>query len=215
MAGWYVRRGEKVLGPVDLANLKEAVAAGKLLPTDQLAKDAAGPWTAASRTALFAKEAAKPLRPEAAPLPLVPKAEHPLVQVRPPDSDDYIGMIFRATKGFIVKVGRGTLAAGSGVTHFLSTRAQQRRELKLTKMQRQHELELARIQAQATAGSQRPAAPVAPPAPVVFAPQAAQNTVVNVVQRGGCGCSGCAWAIFLLLIALGVLGAILHLGAVR
>ena len=56
MAGWYVRRGEKVLGPVDLERLKESVAAGKLLPTDQLAKDAAGPWTEAGAHNTFCEE---------------------------------------------------------------------------------------------------------------------------------------------------------------
>jgi GYF domain 2 len=38
MAGWYVRRGENVIGPIDQAKLKELAADGRLLPTDQLAK---------------------------------------------------------------------------------------------------------------------------------------------------------------------------------
>jgi hypothetical protein len=55
MAGWYIRRDEKIIGPVEFSKLQELVASGRLLPTDQLAKDIAGPWTAAARTSLFAK----------------------------------------------------------------------------------------------------------------------------------------------------------------
>ena len=83
MAGWYVRRGEKVIGPVDLARLRESVAAGKLLPTDQLAKDAAGPWTEARRTRLFAKKPVEPPRLEPTPQALVPKVEYLPVQEQP------------------------------------------------------------------------------------------------------------------------------------
>src|SRR5262245_22912459 len=72
MAGWYVRRGEKVIGPVDSAKLKELAATGKLLPTDELAKDAAGPWTEARRTSLFSKRP-----PELPPGALAPKVEPP------------------------------------------------------------------------------------------------------------------------------------------
>lgn len=65
MAGWYLRRGEKVIGPIKVDKLKESVAAGKLLPTDQLAKDAAGPWTTAGKTKLFAVEQIPPPAPAA------------------------------------------------------------------------------------------------------------------------------------------------------
>ena len=59
MAGWYVRRGEKIIGPVPNENLRESAATGKLLPTDQLAKDAAGPWTDAANTEFFPKLAGR------------------------------------------------------------------------------------------------------------------------------------------------------------
>jgi len=210
MAGWYVRRGEKVIGPVDLATLKESVVNGKLLLSDQLAKDPAGPWTEARRTILFAKKPAEPPSTESPPQSLVPKVEYLPVQDQSdqdqPDISDKIAMVVRATNVFFASIGRGTLAAGSGVARFLSTRAQQRRELKLTEKQRRHELELTRIQAGATADSQRPQAPA------MLAPQVSQNTIVKVVQNGGCGCSGCVWAVLLLFIGLGVLGAVLFLG---
>jgi hypothetical protein len=55
MAGWYIRSGEKVVGPATNDKLKQLVAAGRLLPTDELAKEPAGPWTRADRTNLFVK----------------------------------------------------------------------------------------------------------------------------------------------------------------
>ena len=55
MADWYIKRGEEVTGPIRTDKLQESVAAGKILPTDKLAKDAAGPWTTAGKTRLFAK----------------------------------------------------------------------------------------------------------------------------------------------------------------
>ncbi len=195
MAGYYIRRGEKVIGPVDLAKLKEAAAAGNLLPTDQLAKDAAGPWTVASRTTLFAKEPAEPPRLKPAPQSLVPKVEHPPVQDQPASSKYKVAIVVRATNVFIAAVGRGTLAAGGAVVCSLSTRAKRR-----------HELKLAKIQAQTLADSQRPQAPTTPTGPITFTPQMAQTTVVKVVNRGGCsGCSGCG--LILLLIMLGRAGS--------
>ena len=201
MAGWYVRRGEKVIGPVDLAKLRESAAAGKLLPTDQLAKDAAGPWTEASRTTLFAKEPAGAPRLEPAPLSLVPRVEHPPVQDQPARGNK-VAMVVRATKLSITTVGHGAIAAGGAVASFLSTRARRR-----------HELKLAKIQAQALADSQRPAAAATPTGPIMFAPQMAQTTVVKVVNRSGCGCSGCGLILF--LIVLGVLAAALYVGTLR
>jgi uncharacterized protein DUF2569 len=53
MANWYVRRGEKVAGPVDASRLEQLAAAGRLWPTDQVAQDLAGPWHVASDTTLF------------------------------------------------------------------------------------------------------------------------------------------------------------------
>jgi len=61
MAASYIRRGDKIVGPVDVPKLQELVAAGKMLPTDDLAKDRAGPWTKASRTKLFAKPELEPI----------------------------------------------------------------------------------------------------------------------------------------------------------
>lgn len=208
MAGYYIRRDEKVIGPVDSAKLKEAVAAGGLLPTDQLAKDAAGPWTEAGRTTLFAKKPAEPIEPtEPTPQTLVPKVEYLPVQDQPvqdkPSTSDTIAKVVRATNVFLTSVGRSTLAVGGTVARSLSTRAKRR-----------HELKLAKIQAQALADSQRPqthaTSSAAPTGPIMFAPQMAQTTVVKIVNKnsGGCGCSGCG--LILLLILLAVLAAAVY-----
>ena len=197
MAGWYVRRGEKVIGPIDLAKLKESVAAGKLLPTDQLAKDAAGPWTEASRTTLFASKPVEPPRVEPTPQSLVPKVEHLPVQEQTvqeqPDSSGKLATFIRATNVIIASIGRGTLAVGGSVVRSLSTRAKRR-----------HELKLAKIQAQALSDSQHPQTPAATSGPITFAPQIVQSTVVKVVNKnsGGCGCSGCGAVLLLILLAV-------------
>lgn len=54
MAGWYIQRGEKIVGPVDLQKLRELVGNGRVLPTDNLSTDITGPWNEAGRTDLFA-----------------------------------------------------------------------------------------------------------------------------------------------------------------
>lgn len=58
MTDWYVKRGDKIIGPLGTDKLKGCVAEGKVLPTDQLAKDVAGPWTTAGNTKLFAERQA-------------------------------------------------------------------------------------------------------------------------------------------------------------
>ena len=61
MAGWYIRRGEKIVGPVELPKLQELVAAGRVVPTDQIAKEVTGPWKEAGETNLFAKPKQTPV----------------------------------------------------------------------------------------------------------------------------------------------------------
>ncbi len=81
MAGWYIRRGDSVIGPADLAKLKELAADGRLLPTDQLAKDAAGPWATAAKTNLFAPRPGTNVMPPARcpqPFALIPRTYRPL-----------------------------------------------------------------------------------------------------------------------------------------
>src|SRR4051812_32641060 len=66
--GYYVRRGEKIIGPIEVPKLKELVAQGKVLPTDELTKDVAnGPWQQAGRTTLFAKPTTTELAPKPEP----------------------------------------------------------------------------------------------------------------------------------------------------
>ena len=130
MAGWYVRRAEKVAGPIELAKLKELAAAGKLHPTDQLAKDAAGPWTEAGHTTLFANPSVSNLPEEAAaghPLephpPTIPPVEHLSVQVRP-ERRGMATTVARDSLAFITPIGRGIQTAWSAGTRSLSTRAE-------------------------------------------------------------------------------------------
>jgi hypothetical protein len=198
MAGWYIRRGEKVIGPVETDKLKESAAAGKLLPTDQLAKDAAGPWTEASKTKLFTTTA------------IVPQPERPPVAAEP-ELLSKLAPVINTSRTIVSKVTGGTVATWVAIARTLSVRAQ-----------RKHEIALAKIQAQALVDANRPPVPQQPerqrPAPqpqqpqqqVVFAPQVVQTTVVKVVNKnsnGGC-CSGCAVLILLAIIFFVVAAAL-------
>jgi hypothetical protein len=187
MAAWYVRRGESVIGPIDSAKLSQLVTDGRLLPSDQLAKDAAGPWTEARRTPLFVN-APTELTIESKPASLIPSGES-----LPAETVDQVGPVkgelvggsgktapvIQASKSIATAFGRGTLATGSAVVRYLSTRSQRR-----------HELKLAKIQAQAMANSQRPQPPAAttPGTPITFTPNIVQTTVVKVVNRNSGGC---------------------------
>jgi hypothetical protein len=46
---YFVRRGEKVVGPVSIAKIRRMAAEGRIQPTDQLGKHPGGPWAPASR----------------------------------------------------------------------------------------------------------------------------------------------------------------------
>jgi TM2 domain-containing membrane protein YozV len=179
MSGWYIRRGEKVVGPVDTDKLKELVAVGRLVPTDQLAKDAAGPWTPAARTSLFAKAPAtniavaqsKPLAKQQSQPPVVGNLA---TTVQEPQTNANAGNNKVASAA---KAGLGALSsAGGAVARSLAERSK-----------RKHELKLAKIQAQALADSRRPAAPQAPPQPAYSAPPPQQSINVNVVQQVNIG----------------------------
>jgi TM2 domain-containing membrane protein YozV len=170
MAAWYIKRGEKVAGPVDAAKLKQLVSAGKVLPSDALAKEANGPWTPAGRTSLFASS----------PKP----ASVPTAVANEPDSAPIVPTVERLPihhngngkrTGVLEAVGRGTLAVGGGVFRVLSVRSQRR-----------HELKLAKAQAKATAPVQQQAAQV--PIQVAQVPAPAiqiTNVNTNVVNVGG------------------------------
>jgi hypothetical protein len=203
-AGYYIRRGDKVIGPADLAKLKEAVAAGTLLPTDQLAKDAAGPWTEAGRTTLFAGKPAVSAPVESVtqnpPTKAVATSVGYPVQEQtpqdppiddPPASGGKLAAIVHTTIVVFDSIGRGALVAGGTVVRSLSTRAKRR-----------HELKLAKIQAEAN----HPQAN----GPITFASQMVQSTVVRVVNKhtGGCGCSGCAAVLLLILLGIAVLAIV-------
>lgn len=182
MAGWYIRRGERIVGPVELPKLKQLAADGRVLPTDQLAKETSGPWTEAARTTLFAepksRASAEPQKEPPSPTSLVPTAESlPAVTENSKSGRNFtqLGLAFFAG------IGRGMLATWGVISRSMATRSQ-----------RKHELKLAKIQSKAIADSQRPPAPqtpAAPPAttspqqPAILAPQVAQTTVVQVVNK--------------------------------
>jgi hypothetical protein len=209
MAGWYIRRGEKLVGPVELPKLQELVAAGRLLATDELAKDVTGPWKVAGLTTLFATP--RPDTPpvgESTPSPLVPKGETLPVVIEssdPVESPTTGNSVIHVGQVIFSGIGRGMLATFGAVSRSMATRSQ-----------RKHEIKLAKIQAKALADSQRAIvhAPrhtesIAAHAPAVFSPQLKQTTVVQVVNKNkqsAYGCSGCG--AILLLIILGLLALI-------
>src|SRR5436190_10005257 len=145
MAGWYVRRGEKVVGPFPTDKLRELADGGKLLPTDQLARDAAGPWTEARQTKVFAK-VEPPAPTSLTPSPAMPPA---VLQEQPVPNKG--AMVVQSVKVVFVTIGRSLQSITGVVGRSLSTRAQRR-----------HEIKLAKIQAQALVDSQRQHTPPAP-----------------------------------------------------
>jgi hypothetical protein len=209
MAGWYIRRGEKIVGPVELPKLHELVATGRLFPTDQLAKDIAGPWKDAARTTLFAAPQPVPEPAvESSPSSLVPKPDKvpAVVEVQEPSgSTTAAKTIIHVGQVVFAGIGRGMLASWGAISRSMATRSQ-----------RKHEIKLAKIQANALTNSRRQIAPhqrhvetPAKQAPTVFAPQLQQTTVVQVVNKNKqsvYGCSGCGS--ILLLITLCILALI-------
>jgi hypothetical protein len=205
MAGWYIRRGEKIVGPIELPKLQELVATGRLVPTDQLAKDVAGPWKEAGSTTLFAKPKQTSVVESAPPTSLVPKPESLPAVVEEPESGKAVTQVVHVVHVVFGGIGRGMLATWGAVSRSMATRSQ-----------RKHELKIAKIQAEALAKSQRPPAPQARPAAppqqsapqTVYVPQVHQTTVVQVVNKNTqsvYGCSGCGVVLLLLLIGFIVL----------
>lgn len=203
MAGWYVRRGEKVIGPIEVDKLKESVAAGKLLPTDQLAKDVAGPWTEASKTKLFAAE---PL-PKPQTNAIVPQAERLPVTVEAEPQPSKIAPVIRTGQVIVNKVAGSAVATWSAIVRTLSVRAQRKHEIKLAKIQAKALAEANRPPMPQQPDYPRPAPQQPPPQPITVAPQIVQTTVVKVVStntnmNAGCGCSGCATLLVIVLLAI-------------
>jgi hypothetical protein len=159
MGGWYVRRSEKVVGPVEIAKLRELASAGKLVPTDQLAKDVAGPWTEAARTNLFAKANVSVPVVATATLPVKAEVPAPVKLVQQEVTTTADSELRKSRLGFIS-------TAGSAVGRSMSERAK-----------RKHEVKLAKIQADALADSRRPVVQQSAP------PPPAQSVNVNVVQN--------------------------------
>jgi hypothetical protein len=209
MAGWYVRRGDKVIGPIEVDQLKESVAAGKLLPTDQLAKDAAGPWTEASKTKLFAAEP----QPRTAIAPQGERLPVAVAQQSEPPQNKFAPVV-RTGQVIVSKVAGGTVATWNAIARTLSVRAQRKHEIKLAKIQAKAMAEANRPPAPHQPEHPRPAPQQPPPQPVTIVPQIVQTTVVKVVNKntnGGCGCSGCG--VLLLIVLLAIIAAAIYNGS--
>ncbi len=210
---WYVRRGTKIQGPIAAAALKKLAEGGQLKPTDELAKDPAGPWTAASRTSLFTAPTAPREELEAPPpvsTPAVPAPAAKPMAIVPAEPAP------RALEPTIERHQVAPPAAAPRVNILVATLRVVGQSL-AERSRRRHELKLAKIQAEAL----RPRAPSAvaprtavPPAAQMLGgmpPQITQTTIVNVTQKGsgGCGCSGAGCLLLfllglLLLVAIGI-----------
>lgn len=188
MAGWYVRRGEKVMGPIESAQLKQGYATGKLLPTDEIAKDPAGPWTEVRKTSIAKQE--EPAKPQVPAVIQPAKPAVPAVIQTEPELPS-------APKGF-----KGVLVSTwASITRTISVRSQRKHELKLAKMQ--------------ALAAQNPASQRVSQ---VTGAQPAIQTVVNVtnvnknINKGGCaGCGGCGTLVLLVVITLIIIAVVAQL----
>ncbi len=194
MAGLYVRRGEQVVGPIDEANLKELAGTSRLLPSDELSPDLAGPWVRFSDLPSFAEwqspqripPRSTSLAPRTDTLPSASANAGPIVEA--PASGDKFATVVRGGKAVLTTLGRGTVIVGGAIGGYLATRAQRR-----------HEIKLAKIQSQASTKTQMPLVPNLPyaagshpPGPINFSPKLVQSTVVKVYSRNSpSGCAGC------------------------
>jgi hypothetical protein len=202
MTSWYVRRGEHVLGPIEAAKLKALSEAGKLLPSDLLAKDVAGPWTEASRALLEDRTQPPPL-----PQPLARRTEIPVPTpppiIEPPPSK--VSVAIQGGKILASAVGRGTLKTANVVGRGTLTTVEAIGRSLAERSRRRHELKLAKIQAEAARPQQLPSV-VEPTAPIYFAPEIIQTTIIrntNENARGcGSGCEGCALILLAILAYL-------------
>jgi len=207
MAGWYIRRGEQVIGPAGLAKLKELVADGRLLPTDQLAKDPGGPWTEAGQTTLFAPPPGtnvmppaprqRSLAPKTKDQPPATKPVQTVMSVPPPVDTEVSSQGEAAPwlgKSLVVALGRGLKTTGGAVAKTTSMWLQRRHELKLAKIKAKGDVAAIRAANQQQAPTlQQPVAGV----------PAGQSTIINIVNKNtqSSGCAGCLLVTLLLFLA--------------
>lgn len=177
MAGFYVRRGEKVVGPFKASDLRSFLAAGKISAEDQIAKDPAGPWHLIAKTNIAEKPPAQvpavirsPAVGEIATIPQTVEQPRKSLPVR-----------------VVTSVRTGVLAVYRSTAQTLAVKSQRRHELKLARIQA--ETEKARIAA--TIAAESP--PAAPSVTTIV-------NVRNVNNSGGCGC----FSAFLLLVIIGI-----------
>ncbi len=189
MGGWYVRRGEQIMGPRPSEQLKAWAAEGKLLATDEISREQAGPWTAVAKTKLAAdlpQHKLPPPRP--APVPAVvervPVAAQPPAVITEEPAAGPVFAILRASRATVqavtAPVGKVVVASKSA----LSASAQRRHELKLEKLKTERELALIDREAELAKASRPVINAPAAPQPQQFQPMPGgyAQPVINITN---------------------------------
>ncbi len=196
--GYYVRRGEKIVGPVPTDKLKELAATGKVIATDELSQKPEGPWTPCGKVkGLFSSQESTAI------VPIVERAQPPAVIDEPEPTwiEEPVTAILRvggkgarSGLGFVAATSRAVGSASRSVVRVFGAGLQQRHERKLA--------ELSTRQAEAEARAKMIREEIAVPAPAGVS----QTVVVQVTQNnaGGAGCSNAAALAILGIIAIGV-----------
>ena len=211
MAGYYVRRGEKVIGPIDKPQLKRArrdrqVATDRPFGREPLWAVARGKQNEVVCAGLAASKRAS--------VPAVARPPQPLAVPQPAaqqqtESEGPIFTIVRVGKTVFATVGRGMLVASGAVGRAIAKSAERRHEIKLAKIKAQSDRYIAEAQRPQAQSASTPPVPAAPAAPITFAPQMVQTTVVNITNRTatrtGCGGCGCLLLILLAVIVFVIL----------
>ena len=195
MAGWYLRRGEKVVGPLSASKLQESLAAGKALPTDEVSKSLAGPWTPLSKTRLADDAPAPPPKN----LPTKARPAELIVPKEPDEQPARSPAIMSAGKAMFVAMTTSIATTGKAIGRVMAVRAERKHELRMAKVQADAVANAGRRDQPATHGSSSPVQ------------QVSQTTVVNVVQKvsgGSSGCAGCLGCLGLIVIAIVVIAAL-------
>lgn len=219
--GYYVRRGAKVIGPFDATKLRELIARGQVVETDEFSQSAEGPWiTGRQAPKLF--PSAKPAALQPAPQVAQPPA---VIEEPEPKSAGPVFVMLRVGKQAAVgalrvsdKLGRAVMVATGAMAAAIRVSSQRRHEIKLAKIQAKADVDKHKAQVEAS----RPQPVYREPAPqpaaphgqtIVFAPIMQQQTVVETIfatpeRKRGCGCSGCLLIVLLAFIAMMIIGAI-------
>ncbi|HVU86922.1 MAG TPA: hypothetical protein VHD36_06350 [Pirellulales bacterium] len=185
MAGYYIRRGDKVAGPNSTDQLKLWASEGKLLPTDEIAKEPGGPWSVVAKTKLAqalpaASTAMVPQQQQAASVQVPAVVEAPAAP--PTDMQELAGPVFailRASKVTARVVTQPIVKAASATKSAIAVSSQRRHEIKLAKLANER---IAAERDRELAKQQQPA-PVAPqPQVMAQMPPGYQQPVINITN---------------------------------